>query len=969
MPERKITDFAPAVEKNFPESLTGDAVLLTVAARAPRLRVGPPSVRLTILVLRYLLAVACVAAATVLRLALEPLWGLNLPFFTFFPATIAAAWIGGFGPGVVASVLSALVVDFFWLHPIFAIGVSAPAELLSVILFVMVGAGVSILSELLHRSRRRLATAQRERLRLAQERLALLDSTAQAIFGVDLAGRCIFANRACAEMLRWSPVDLLGYDMRELAPRHGSERSPSLKEQLVRRSDGTSFPAESWAHPIVVEGRVTGTVVALTDLTERRSAEQERREIAARERMAVETGRLGLWEYDVAADRATGSERTHRILGTVDGPLTRAGFLALVDPRDRRRVKTAIARALAVTDAVEYEIEYRVRCDPDAEPRWLAARTTTLRDQTGRPVRMIGTMMDITERKRIEEELRRLLEAEHVAREQAEAAVATLRKLQVVTDHALSQLGLRELLVELMRRIREVLACDTATVLLWDESRRGLRPVESDGLREEVFEDICIPPGAGVAGRIAESETGLIINDLSPADVLSPFLRDRVRSLIGVPLRSEGQLVGVLHVGAAAPRLFTDADLDLLRRVGDRAVLAIDRARLAESERQARDEAERANRSKDEFLAVLSHELRTPLTAMLGWVKLLRTGRVSPAQTARALESIERNTRLQARLIDDLLDLSRAITGKLLLDLRPVALGPVVQDAAESFVSTAAGKGVKLAIAVGPATVRGDALRLGQVVTNLVGNAVKFTPAGGDISVRLERAGLEARFTVRDTGVGIDPHLLPHIFDRFRQADDGGGQPQAGLGLGLAVVRNLVELHGGTVRAESGGAGRGATFTVTLPLAVEAATMETAIETPEVAADRLRLDGARVLLVDDDADSLELLATVLRQHGADVTAVADVGAALDGLALKRFDMLISDLSMPGRSGFDLIREVRQALPPPASRIPAVAVTALTRPEDRQRALGAGFDVFLTKPVDPNAFVRVAMSVATSPDGA
>ena len=916
---------------------------------------------------RYLLAIACVAAATGLRIGLDSLWGLNFPFFTFFPAVVAAAWVGGFAPGLVASVLSALVVDYFWLGPETALGVSTPAEILALVLFVVVGTGVSILSELLHRSRRRLAAAQRERLRLAQERLALLDSTGQAIFGVGLDGRCVFANRAGAEMLGFAPDDLIGRSLQDMAPQRRTESSAAPQEQLVRRSDGTSFPAESWAHPIVVEGRVTGTVVALTDLTERRRIEQERREITAREQLAVETARLGLWEYDVVTNRATWSERTHRILGQVDGPITFGSFMTRVDPRDRARVEDAITRALSKTDAAEHEIEYRLRSEPGDEPRWVAARATTLRDEFGRPVRMIGTLMDITDRKRIEEELRQLLEAEHHARERAEAAATTLRKLQIVTDHTISQLALRELLAELMRRIREALDCDTATVLLWDENRRGLRPVESAGLPEEIFEDVCIPLGAGVAGRIAETEAGVIIDELGEMDVVSPFLRKRVRSLIGVPLRSGHQLVGVLQVGAAAPRVFTDADLDLLRRVGDRAVLAIDRARLAESERRARDEAERANRSKDDFVAMLSHELRTPLTAMLGWVKLLRSGRVSPAQTDRALESLERNTRLQARLIEDLLDLSRAITGKLLLDLRSVALGLIVQDATEAFTTQAADKNVTLTTAVEPVSVRGDALRLGQVVTNLVGNAVKFTPAGGEISVRLERAGSEARLTVRDTGIGIERSALPHVFDRFRQAD-AGGRGQAGLGLGLTVVHNIVELHGGTVRAESVGAGRGATFTVTLPVTNEAAVGEALPEAPETAVDRVRLDGARVLLVDDDADSLELLATVLRQHGADVTAVGDVAAALDGLSLKRFDMLISDLSMPGRSGFDLIREVRQALPPPASRIPAVAVTALTRPEDRQRALGAGFDAFLTKPVDPQAFVRLAVSVAAGPDG-
>src|SRR2546426_6826701 len=419
-------------------------------------------------------------------------------------------------PGIVRVLLPAPHVGFRRLLPTTGSAVRPPAEILALVLFVSVGVGVSVLPELLHRSRRRLAVAQRERLSLAQERLALLDSTGQAILGVDLDGRCIFANRACAEMLGGSPSSVLGRDVRELVPDHRGERSPSLREQIIHRSDGASFLAESWAHPIFVEGRMTGTVVALTDLTERRRAELERREIAARERLAVETGRLGLWEDDVAPDRATRAERMDSNLRAGGAPVTRASFLARVDPRDRRRIEAAIRRAVTINDAAEYEIEYRVQPGDGAGPRWVAARATTLRDQSGRPVRMIGTIMDITERKRIEEELRRLLTAEHEAREQAEAAATTLRKLQLVTDHALSQLGLHELLVELMRRIREVLACDTATVLLWDESRRGLRPIQSGGLPQELFEDLRIPPGTRGAGALAESAGGPVFHHPPP---------------------------------------------------------------------------------------------------------------------------------------------------------------------------------------------------------------------------------------------------------------------------------------------------------------------------------------------------------------------------------------------------------------------------------------------------------------------
>jgi signal transduction histidine kinase len=348
----------------------------------------------------------------------------------------------------------------------------------------------------------------------------------------------------------------------------------------------------------------------------------------------------------------------------------------------------------------------------------------------------------------------------------------------------------------------------------------------SDGLREEVEAGIRIPVGRGVAGRIAASGRGLVLDDLAAVEVESPLLRDRVRSLVGAPLRAEGRLIGVVHAGAANPGRFTKRDLDLLRIVADRVGLVLERTRLHEAERTARaaaeaarGEAETANRAKDQFLAVLSHELRTPLTTMLGWIRMLRGGQVPPTKQARALETIERNTQILAHMIDDLLDVSRIVAGKLSLEHSPMRLGPVVAEVAASFEPEARAKALTLETRLDPAAgaVSADETRIRQILANLLVNAMKYTPAGGRIQVDLTAEDGAVRIAVRDTGAGIDRALLAHVFERFRQAD-WRSAGMRGLGLGLAIVRQLVEMHGGTVRAESDGPGHGATFTVTLPV-------------------------------------------------------------------------------------------------------------------------------------------------------
>jgi PAS domain S-box-containing protein len=374
---------------------------------------------------------------------------------------------------------------------------------------------------------------------------------------------------------------------------------------------------------------------------------------------------------------------------------------------------------------------------------------------------------------------------------------------------------------------------------------------------------------------------------------------------------------------------------------------------LEESRRELRD----ADQAKDRFLAVVSHELRTPLTAMLGWVRLLTTGRLDDVTSARALPVIERNTKLLAQLIDDLLDVSRIVAGKLRLEVGPVDLVAVIESAIEAVQGLADAKSIGLKAVLDPSagSVAGDPGRLQQVVWNLLSNAIKFTPNRGRIDLRLERAGAHARLTVRDTGQGISPELVPHIFDRFRQ--DERPRRHGGLGLGLAIVRHIVQLHEGRVWAESDGEGRGATLVVELPLPIDdvrpGPKPAAVYRRLESAPSRLiTLTGRRILVVDDEADARDLLAEILGRAGAEVVVVASADEALETLRRWRPDVLVSDIGMPGDDGYVLIRKVRALGSQEGGQVRALALTAYARSEDRVLALEAGFHTHIAKPVDP-----------------
>ena len=430
------------------------------------------------------------------------------------------------------------------------------------------------------------------------------------------------------------------------------------------------------------------------------------------------------------------------------------------------------------------------------------------------------------------------------------------------------------------------------------------------------------------------------------------------------PIRNEqGEVVGTVLV---------------FRDISERKRMELERERLLAAAQAAQKEAEQANRLKDEFLATASHELRTPLTAVVGWSRLLRTGKLDAENSARALESIERNATLQTKLIDDLLDVSRIITGKLTLDRRPLEIAHVVSDAVNTVRPAADAKNIAIETSFDAEAepVLGDANRLQQVVWNLLSNAVKFTPKNGRIEVALQRVNSEVQVSVGDSGEGISSEFLPYVFDRFSQGDGKTTRPHSGLGLGLSIVRQLVELHGGTVKAHSDGPGRGATFKLRLPVlsinlvpgsksALSDSTLTGARVTDGLSIEcPPRLDGVRVLVVDDDFDTRQMLKAVLSECHADVITAASAAEAIKEIEQRKPDVLVSDLGMPEQDGYELIKQVRKTESADnAARVPALALTAYAKAEDRVRALAGGYQVHLAKPVEPAEFVLVVANLA------
>jgi two-component system CheB/CheR fusion protein len=595
---------------------------------------------------------------------------------------------------------------------------------------------------------------------------------------------------------------------------------------------------------------------------------------------------------------------TERVLNVTPSDIGRpiSDLRLSVDVPDLESILREVMETLTVQ---EREVQTR-------DGRWYSVRIRPYRTTENKIDGAVISFIDV-------DAMKRGLEEARVARDQAQAVIATVPGPLVILDTELRIVTANPSFYETFQTLRE----ETEGHSLFDIGNRQWNVPALRALLEEVL------PRQSVVERFEVEQhfetVGWRTMLLNARRVLS----------------SNGQPALIL--------LAMDDVTETKRAEASRAALA--------DEKAARAEAEAASRAKDQFLAVVSHELRTPLNAMLGWIRMLRTQTMDQATIGRALEVIERNTKLQARFIEDLLDVSRILAGKLSLDLRPIMVAPAVKAALATMQGTADAKGVRLESTLdetaGP--VRSDPARLQQVVWNLVSNAIKFTPSGGRVEVRLGRRGPDVEVSVRDTGKGIEAGQISQIFTPGA-VTHSSRQPQEGLGIGLVIVRHLVELHGGAIHAESAGPGQGAMFTVTLPVTDERPAGEAeavgVVATALASARVPSLNGIRVLVVDDEPDARELMKAVLAQCGAEVTVTATARAALEALEKVPFDVLVSDLAMPEDDGYDLISNVRALDAGRGGRIPALALSAYARIEDRAAAMTAGYQQFATKPIEP-----------------
>jgi len=668
-------------------------------------------------------------------------------------------------------------------------------------------------------------------------------------------------------------------------------------------------------------GKAVRMVGAMLDITRQKQDEAILRDQAQRLDLALAAAHLGDWSWSTETDSVVLSPRAADVFGLdAEQAVTWTDLRNLLHEEDAERARLAVEKAL--NDGSDYAIEYRLLTD--GETKWIAAHGRGRYDDTGRVNGMVGVVQDITIAKKATDELA--------------ASEQRLRAVLEATPEC----------VKIVDRDGSLLYMNPA----------GLNMVQAE--RAQQVQGACV--------------FDLIASEFRPE---WRGLHDRVCS--GERLSWEFEIVGLQGMRRwmethAVPLQLPDrstVQLAVTREITERKRNEAEKEKLLEAERTARSEAERANRLKDEFLSTVSHELRTPLTAILGWTQLLGSGKLPPEEVAEGIEVIERNVRVQTKIIEDLLDMSRILSGKIRLDVQPTPLPPVIEAAIASVRPAFEAKMIRVQTVLDPLAgpVMGDGNRLQQVIWNLLSNAIKFTPKGGRVQVTLERVNSHIELTVSDTGQGVRSDFLPYVFERFRQEDSSTTRVHGGLGLGLAIVKHLVELHGGTVRAKSAGEGQGATFIVNLPVAPVQAVNDSSRIHPSAETSSLlpldgpSLEGVRVLVVDDEPDGLNIVRRILTEFGADVTTAASAREGLLAFQKHRPNVVLSDIGMPHEDGYDFIRSIRALGRASGGAVPAAAITAFARSEDRRRAMLAGYQTHLSKPVEPAELVAVVAALA------
>lgn len=763
------------------------------------------------------------------------------------------------------------------------------------------------------------------------------------------------------------------------------EMTDFIHEKRYLRKDGVLV----WSLTTVTllkdaAGKPQRFIGVIEDVTQRKQAEERLRHSEEELRALANSISQLAWMAQPDGNIFWYNNRWYDYTGTCLEQMQGWGWQSVLDPEILPRVLERWKASIRTGEPFEMEFPLR---GADGVFRWFLTLVNPVRDTEGHVLRWFGTNTDVDQVKQVREALRdetRILELLNKTGTALSSQLDLQTLVQSATDAATQLSG-----AQMGAFFYNVVNAEGESFKLYTLS----------GIARVVFEKFGLPRNTPIFNPTFRGESVVRSDDITqdprygkmaPHYGMPPG-HPPVRSYMAVPVTSRsGEVIGGFFFGHVERGVFTERHERIITGLAAQAAIAIDNARLyetaqnaaeerkhlLESERAARAEAERTNELKDQFLANLSHELRTPLSAIVGWAHVLRLRATDDDDLRQGLEAIERNARVQTQLIEDLLDMNRITSGKVRLDIQPVAPVSFIEAALETVQPAANAKGIRLEKMLDPAAgpISGDPNRLHQVVWNLLTNAIKFTPKGGKVQVVLERVNSHIEINVADTGIGIQPEFLAHVFERFRQADASITRAHGGLGLGLSIVKNLVELHGGAVHVKSPGVDHGTTFTVHLPLTV--------IHRYDGSGERLHpktshalsadfkatdLSGVKVLVVDDEVDTRELIKRVLVDCKADVLVAGSAAEALLLVESARPQVLLSDIGMPEMDGYELLKRIRALGSDRGGKIPAIALTAFARTEDRTRALRAGFIIHVSKPVEPTELIATIASVAGRAD--
>jgi PAS domain S-box-containing protein len=847
--------------------------------------------------------------------------------------------------------------------------------------------------------------AEEERNRIESDYIDFVENAAVGLHWVASDGTILWTNQAELNLLGYTREEYIGHHIAEfhvdqdaikdILHRLSNKETLQGYEARLRHKDGSIRHVLINSNVRWDKGKFLHTRCFTRDITETKEAEEARYLLAS----IIESSDDAILSKSMEGTILSWNRGAERLYG-YSAEEVKGRPVSMLMPPDRADDFPMIMQRLRRGERVEHYETERVR--KDGAIIQISVTVSPIKNLAGEVIGASAIARDVSEQKQLEKEREQLLAREldarrkaeeaqklteeilareEIARAEAEEAVYKQRVIQKGLIHLvdasavlLSSLQVEAILPTVVNLAKQVVTADAHAVWRFKPASGIWHLMASAGLSEEYIKS---------TGTILTSTKPTAISQIIAEDVtkeeklesrLEAYRAEGIKSMLVVPLHIRGHDVGTIGFYYKQPHRFDETEVYIATALANIAASAIGSAEMYEEQARLREDAQEASRAKDEFLAMVSHELRTPLNAIVGWAGMLRTGRVDKQTTERAVETIERNARSQAKLIEDLLDISRIITGKLRLNIQPVELSSIVEAAVDVVRPAAAAKDVRIQAVLDPEAgpVSGDPERLQQIIWNLLSNAVRFTPRQGRVQVRLQRLNSQVEIAVSDTGQGINAEFLPFVFDRFRQADSSFTRSHGGLGLGLSIARHLVELHGGTISAYSAGEGQGATFTVQFPLMIlqapvsnRAGPLQWADQSGsanELFDGAQSLAGMRLLIVEDEPDARDLLKLMLEQYGAEVKAAQSAKDAFQAIEEWGPDLMISDIEMPGEDGYALIQKVR-AGEPRQGRLPAIALTAHARAQDRTKALRAGYDAHVAKPVEVNELVTVIESLA------